>query len=63
MTIKLVQLGGDGMACEGGVCAIPESAVKAGSATADAGVAKAAPVKPAEQSAVQDAPANKVDAR
>lgn len=58
MTIKLVQLGGDGMACEGGVCAIPEPVAKA-----DAGAAKAAPVKPAEQSAVQDAPANKVDAR
>lgn len=30
--MKLVQLGEDGLACEGGVCAIPEPAANAGSA-------------------------------
>lgn len=28
MNIKLVQLGEDGLACEGGVCAIPEKLVE-----------------------------------
>ena len=47
MTIKLVQLGEDGLACEGGVCAIP--AVLAGAQKQDTPNAKSETVTEANQ--------------